>query len=915
MTYKKKLIEVAIPLAKINEESAREKSIRHGHPSTLHLWWARRPLAAARAVLFAQLVDDPSAHPAMFPTEEDQEVERKRLFHIIERLVVWENSNDQALLAEAHAEILKSCDGDLPKVLDPFGGGGAIPLESLRLGLPTFTGDLNPVAVLIQRAMLEIPQRFGGKAPVHPDARMSRALWAGAEGLAADVGTYGRWMQQEAKSRIGKYYPDVELEDGTKATPIAWIWARTVKSPDPSWPGHVPLVRSWVLSKKPGKPTVWVEPIIDRESKSISYEVRTGGTPIEGNVNRNGATCIATGTSIPLAYIREEGQRQQLNAELIAVVADGPIGRVYTSPIPAIPSSEIPDSEAPDGFIFDWPGRMNIVRYGMRKWEDLFTERQLLALTTFSDLLVKARQRIEADAIAAGLAPDGVHFRDGGFGATAYADAVTTYLAFVVDKCADYWSSVCTWNSPGEKIRNTFGRQAIPMAWDFAETNPFSTSTGNWMAMVNWVTKAVRHLPQVGEAKTVQRDARARIAEVGECVISTDPPYYDNISYADLSDFFYVWLRRNLSDIWPDETSTLLTPKVEELIANQYRAGSKKAANEHFESGMEEVFTEAVKNADARFPAAIFYAFKATEDSSDGQISTGWESFLTGLLQSGYSITATWPVRTEMASKIGAKANMLASSIVLACRPREITAAMATRGEFIGALRAEMIPAVRLLQKENIAPVDMAQSAMGPGIAIFSRYSKVVEADGSSMSVRTALALINEVLAEALSGEESEFDADSRFALTWFEQFGHNPGPAGDAITLATAKNTSVGGVEMSGIAASRDGKFRLLERKELDDGWDPTIDGRLTVWETTQYLIRALENSETEAADLLRQIGQGFGERARQLAYLLYGICDRNKWAQEASAYNMLVTAWPEIERLSESTSVEHSDDDVRLF
>lgn len=421
------------------------------------------------------------------------------------------------------------------------------------------------------------------------------------------------------------------------------------------------------------------------------------------------------------------------------------------------------------------------------------------------------------------------------------------------------------------------------------------------MAMVDWVVKALRPLPAGTSGETVQRDARARIAEVGTCVISTDPPYYDNISYADLSDFFYVWLRRNLSDVWPDETATLLTPKADELIANQYRAGSKKAAHEHFESGMQEVFAEAAKHADPRFPATIFYAFKATESSSDGVTSTGWETFLGGLLEAGYAITATWPVRTEKPGRavaIGTAA--LASSIVLACRPREVKAAMATRGEFIGALRSEMEPAVRLLQLENIAPVDLAQSAMGPGIAIYSRYAKVVEADGSSMTVRTALGLINEVLSEVLSGEESEFDADTRFALTWFEQFGHNPGPFGDADLLARAKDTTVTGVGQAGVVVSRDGKVRLVERSELPDGWDHATDTRLTVWETTQHLIRSLDSSEIDAAALLSRLGEGMGERARQLAYLLFEICDRKKWADEAGAYNMLVTAWPEISRLA---------------
>ncbi|MCB0992451.1 MAG: DUF1156 domain-containing protein [Acidimicrobiales bacterium] len=484
-----------------------------------------------------------------------------------------------------------------------------------------------------------------------------------------------------------------------------------------------------------------------------------------------------------------------------------------------------------------------------------------------------------------------------------------------MDKCADYWSTISTWAPPGEFIRSTFARQAIPMTWDFAETNPFSTSTGNWMAMVEWVVRSIDRLPKHGAAETAQRDARARISEVGQCVIATDPPYYDNISYADLSDFFYVWLRRNLRDVWPDECATLLTPKVEELIANQYRAGSKAAAHKHFELGMQGVFGKAAENADERYPATVYYAFKATENDEGGVSSTGWETFLAGLLEAGYAITATWPVRTEKPGKVGmnAGANMLASSIVLACRKRHVSAPLATRGEFVAAMRAEMPAAIRLLQEQNIAPVDMAQSAIGPGIAVFSRYAKVVEADGSSMTVRTALALINEVLSEVLSGEEGEFDADTRFAVTWFEQYGHNPGPYGDADTLSKAKNTTAEGVVRAGIAATRDGRLRLVERSELPVGWDPATDNRLTVWETTQHLIRALDESETAAADLLRRMGGGIGDRARQLAYLLYGICDRKKWADEAGAYNMLVTAWPSIERLATTATSDGGAE--RLF
>lgn len=905
-TYKKKLIEVALPLATINKEAAREKSIRHGHPSTLHLWWARRPLAAARAVLWASLVDDPSAHPDEFPTEEDQAVERKRLFDILERLVPWEASNDESILAEARAEIEKSCDGDLPKILDPFGGGGAIPLEALRLGLPTYTGDLNPVAVLIQRAMLEIPARFAGQSPVNPNAESRLGAWRGAQGPAADVQAYGQWMRDEARKRIGKYYPDATLPDGSKATPIAWIWARTVESPDPSWPGHVPLVRSWILSKKKDKPVVWVEPIIDHAANTIRYEIREGGEPLGPSVERGNGTCVATNAPIPGDYIKAEANAGRMGQVLLAVVGEGAHGRVYAAPSSVDESVDVrPDLSAIAGPVPRHLTGGTCAVYGLDDWSKLFTPRQLLALTTFSDLLGDVREVVEADAKSRGLADDQIPLRDGGTGATAYADAIVTYLAFAVDKAANLWSSIVSWMNDRGAFREVFARQAIPMTWDFAEANPFSGRGGDFGLFVDKIRMSIAALPASSFGHTEQRDARARIKDVGTSVISTDPPYYDNISYADLSDFFYVWLRRNLSTIWPDETATLLTPKSDELIANQYRAGSKAAAHEHFESGMEEVFTTAAQHADPRFPATVFYAFKATEATKDGLISTGWETFLTGLLDAGFSICATWPVRTESPGRILAKGtSALASSIVLACRPREVDASMATRGEFLSALRSEMTPAVKLLQAENIAPVDMAQSAMGPGIAIFSRYSKVVEADGSAMTVRTALAMINEVLEEVLSGEESEFDPESRFALTWFEQYGHNPGVFGDADTLARGKNTSVAGVVEAGIIVSRDGKVRLLERPELSDDWDPRTDDRLTVWESTQYLIRALDSSETEAAELLRAMGQSYGERARQLAYLLYGICDRKKWAEEAGAYNMLVTAWPELVRLAATST-----------
>lgn len=911
MTYKKKLIEVALPLAVINAESAREKSIRHGHPSTLHLWWARRPLAAARAVLWASLVDDPSAHPDQFSSDEDQQIERKRLFGILERLVPWEASNDSRILAEARAEIERSCDGDIPTILDPFAGGGTIPLESLRLGLPTVAGDLNPVAVLIQRAMLEVPQRFAGRPPISAEVLNTQHVWDGARGLAADIETYGRWMRDFVHKQVGHHYPGPAVGS---AAPIAWFWSRAIRSPDPSFSGEVPLAGSWTIVNKPRNPVIWVEPVLT--NGTVEYMVRQGGTPGAGTISRGKGTCFATGTAIPNDYIKQEGSAGRLTQHLIAVAVQGERGRQYLSPTAVdIAGAQVDDSACwrPNGAMSTHSQYMGTPRYGLDEWWKLFTPRQRLAIDSFCAALEEVRRAAQEDGLRAGMQL-GAELRAGGDGAFAYAEAIAMYLAFVLDRAISRWNTLSIWNPIRETLEHVFRMQTVQMAWTFTEVNPFSESTGGWSGQIDWVTKALLHLPTGMSASTAQRDAEARIGEVGKFVLSTDPPYYDNVPYSDISDFFYVWMRRTLGSTWPDECATILTPKSEELVADQYRFGGRQAAKEHFEVGMKAVFAAAAAKLDPRFPASVFYAFKASEESEDGQTSTGWETFLEGVLDAGLAITATWPIRTERSGGVrNAGRNSLSSSIVLACRPRLLTASMATRGEFIGALRTEMEPAVRLLQVENIAPVDLAQSAMGPGIAIYSRYAKVVEADGKAMTVRAALGLINEVLAQVLSGEESEFDADTRFALTWFEQYGHNPGPFGDADLLARAKDTTVAGVAMAGVVVSRDGKVRLVERKELPEGWDPATDARLTVWEIAQHLIRALESSETEAATLLARTGTGLGERARQLAYLLYGVCDRKKWADEAGAYNMLVTAWPEISRLA--TAAPAAETPEQLF
>ena len=636
-------------MAAINAEAAREKSLRHGHPSTLHLWWARRPLAATRAVIWASLVDDPSGDPSLSPAE--QKGERDRLFGILERLVKWENSNNRDVLAKARAEIDRCFPDGPPKILDPFAGGGAIPLEAQRLGLTALAGDLNPVAVLINKAMIEIPPRFAGLPPVHPSVDKDLTAWERAQGLASDVEAYGRWMREEAQRRIGHLYPDATAPDGEKLTPIAWIWARTVESPDPSWSGHVPLVASWTLANKPGRPKVWIEPIIDRNSQTISYEIREGGEPSrERTCGGSDGTCVATDAAISLDYIRTEAKAGRMGMQLMAVVAEGKPGRRYCAPEQShIQASLCKEPEWKPVLPLPPMARsISIQIYGLDEWWKLFTARQLTVLTTFSDLLSEVMKQAAEDALEAGMAADPGRLRDGGSGAVAYADAVVTYLAFVIDKCADYWSTTCTWNVPRELMRNTFGRQGIQMTWDFAECNPFSSSTGNWMAMVDWVVKAVRHLPASGrDGDAVQQDARARVRGSAGAVISTDPPYYDNVTYSESSDFFYVWLRRNLSDVWPEECSTLLTPKSQELVANRYQHGSKKAAEHHFQSGMAEFMAQVAKNQPGAAPATVYYAYKAKE-TKDGEVrTTGWDTFLQAVVDSGLQVNATWPMRTE----------------------------------------------------------------------------------------------------------------------------------------------------------------------------------------------------------------------------------------------------------------------------
>jgi putative DNA methylase len=1128
MTHRKKLIEVALPLEAINEASAREKSIRHGHPSTLHLWWARRPLAAARAVIFASLVDDPddpSALPAFVEAcrklpkgknvDANGDTPRMRLFDFIERLVTWEATTDDAILNTARELIMIATEGHPPPLLDPFAGGGSIPLEAQRLGLEAHASDLNPVAVMINKAQIEIPPRFANMPPVNPrdraltpqpplpqqvgergsvppagasapqgmgegpgvreswhippsmralmteiarnlhrnatksedilwqalrnrqldgkkfkrqvdigpfvldfycaeerlavevdgsihalqvdadkrrqelieslgirfvrvsaelvesdlqqalaqirakfglrqqstlplasqnvgeGARGDGHLWRGAAGLAADVRYYGEWMRDKAWERIGHLYPTHNGE-----TVIAWLWARTVKCPNPACSIDMPLLSSFVLSSKKGKESYLVPVIKDHQ---VTFEVSSSppkkyGDPKKGLKRGMSGIfeCVNCGNVTERDYVANEGINKRIGSIPTAIVLDGNRRRDYVSvsdnPIPAtLPEVDISglDSEFPAN-----PRDLWCRNFGLTTPADLFTPRQLVALTTFSDLVAEARQQAYADALAAGLPDDGVPLRDGGRGALAYAEAVSVYLAFAVDKLADYDSALCSWHSGRDTIRNTFGRQALPMVWDYAEANPFSDSTGNWSSYVEWIWKVIENLPANLKGWAVQQDAASLNLEAK--TLSTDPPYYDNIGYADLSDFFYVWMRKALRDVYPDIFGTLLVPKAPELIASPYRHGGKEAANQHFEGGMLQTFRNIRRFITPDYPLTVYYAFKqqdAEAEEEDGddngrgmmhhaptgksaKSSTGWETMLTSLIDAGFSIDGTWPMRTELSNRmVGMGANALASSIVLVCRPRPEDAPTISRRAFLDALRRELPAALKAMQSGSIAPVDLAQASIGPGMAIYSRYSKVLEADGSPMSVRTALGLINAALDEYLAEQDGDIDSDTRFAVAWFEQFGFSEGDFGRADVLARAKNTSVAGVESAGLVVAGRGKVKLKHWSEYDRGaWDPTQDKRPTIWEATHHLIKRLNSDgETGSAELLQKMPSDMAAEARQLAYRLYSICERKGWAEHARDYNALVMSWSgigeEAARLRDAVARGDATSQPRLF
>jgi putative DNA methylase len=917
MTYRKKLIEVALPLKAINEgsKSETENPFLKGHPRGVHNWWARTPLSVCRAILFAQIVDDPAND---LPPDQALE-ERNKLLHLVSRLATWEATKDEKLLSEAREIIRKACGGKMPQFWDLFAGRASIPLEAQRLGLQVTSSDLNPVAVIIGKALLDFPQRFFGQPAVNPDAQHSLARQtadSGITGIIDDVRYYGKWIREEAEQQIGDLYPKAKLPKeygGGEAAVNTWLWARTVRCSNPACGARMPLVNSFWLSKKKGK-KVWIEPVVNKVEKTVRFKVkRADGIPPAPTKVGRGARfrCLVCQHDSSEHYIKAESMAGRLGTQLMAIIAEGRRSRIYLPPSEA--HETIAESAKPN-----WIPEVEMNRdttnlvsgrgYGFFIWADLFTQRQLAALTTFSDLVNEAHKRVKADAVKAGCEE-----------ARTYADTMVTYLACGISRLSDYCNSFCTWNPTNENVRNLFQRQAIPMVWDFAEANPIHGKL-SIESTTNWVAKALTNLPNAEiPARVLQVDARnADVEFATPPIISTDPPYYDNIGYADLSDFFYVWLRRSLRTIHPDILSTLLTPKASELIAAPYRhEGSTELAREHFRNGFNHTFNHLKSLVNPNFPMTVYYAFKQEEtDNEDGnqRASTGWETMLEGLISAGFQVTGTLPVRTtKKARSVARGTNALASAIVLVCRPRSDDASMATRRDLMSALRRELPGALRRLQEGNIAPVDLAQAAIGPGMAVFSRYRNVIEANGNPMRVRTALQIINGELDAYFAEQEGDLDPDTRFCTAWFEQHGMEEATFGEADILARAKNSSVEGIAESGVLQARAGKVRLINRGEYPDDWDPTLDRRRNTWKCTQYLIRALsQGGESEAARLVNLLGGGPSEDARGLAYRLYAICERKGWAQEAVAYNTLVTSWSHIQSATTSPEAAPSQQDL---
>ena len=912
--YRKKLIEVDLPLDEINDRSASEPTTRSGHPWRLQVWWARRRQVACRAVLFASLVDDPGDCPEEFPNEDAQRSERRRLHDLIKRLVVWDHSENASLLAEARWEIARSVarsrgepapDPTKPDAVlrylaekalpihDPFCGGGSIPLEAQRLGMRALASDLNPVAVLITKALIELPPKFANRPPVNPDANpLGVALdrdekgecvsWRGAAGLADDIRYYGRKMREMAWGRIGHLYPKAKLATGGEATVIAWLWTRTIPCPNPACGVSMPLSPTFQISTRKGNEQ-WTRPIFDHDSKRVSFVVQSHDGLIQSDGARrgDGFVCVACEGPVEQEYVREQARAQRISEVMSAIVAEGKGRRLFLSPTGThikAASAATPEWH-PVGTLPEEALGFRVQRYGFSEWQQFFTRRQLIAHTTFSDLLIEIHSEIPR------------------FNGSEYADAVCTYLALAIGKMIDGNCRFTRWQYAGS-VAAFFSSPRISMLWDFAETNPFSNSTKNWSDQVELVAKAVEHLPTDTKGAIVCQADAATTADADKgIVIVTDPPYYANIGYADLSDFFYVWLRPVLRDIYPDLFAGILTPKDDEIVA----APRFDATNSRFESKLEKALTVIRNRCSPEFPSSIFYAYKQQEEERDGQVSTGWETMLSALVTAGFQIVGTWPIRTERSNRLRSHgSNSLASSVVLVCRPRLEDAPTTTRRQFLNALESELPKALDHLTREgHIAPVDLAQAAIGPGMQIYSRYRRVETIGGEPVPVREALTAINRVIAEYDERQQGDLDSQTRFCLDWLRQNGYNEGRYGEAEDLARAKNVSVEELrDGSSLLTATAGRVKLLPLDEYGPEQGIRL-GDMTAWEgcfRMAYHLSREDGRGTEGAAAVVQAMGSSAESVERLARILYNHYDRRGDSRNSVMFNNLVIEWPNI-------------------
>jgi putative DNA methylase len=893
----KKLIEVALPLDIINDASAFDKSPLAGtHAKDIHYYPARLPFPAARSVLFASLIDDPSSNVIKFPDEKSQELERARLFSLIRDLCKNKKHINSIAFKTAFDEIKKACSNKMPTVHDPFSGGGAVPLEGMRLGLKAIAADLNPISVLLNKANIELLPKYILSSPINPESKKQEGLieWENGQGVESDIKYYGKIISKRIESKLVDCFPRVNF-NGRDYKVQLYIWVRTIKCSNPACGCEMPLVKSFALrSKKP--PKKYFKPIFENLQGKI---ILSGFSILEtnpgpGTIKRNKAFCANCNEAITLDYIKSEGQNSRMSKRLAAILIDVGRGSEF---IAATLQDEniatnIPDTWSPNYELSTHPQYMSPPRFGFTKFNDLFLNRQLYTISTISDEIHKINKELVNN------------------GDLDHANLLTLYLFFALDRYVGYATSLSRWDNTREQHKDLFAATRYSMTWDFPEPNPFSEKGISWLYFVNKVAEGAGATlnPLCKPGIVLQKNAEVSDPSLQNLLVSTDPPYYNNIPYADLMDFFYVWMKRNLEPYFPHLTKTLLTPKAEELVANEFRFdGDKEKAKEHFESGFKRAFTVLKEAMDERFPMSIYYAFKqeevedASEDDesnpNDITLTTGWETILEAVVQSGFQITATWPLRASQKWRLRAiGSNALASYIVMVCRKRDDKAISITRRQYIQELKRELPRALEVLQRSNLAPVDLAQAALGPGMGIYSKYTEILEQDGSKMRVRTALTLINKVLDEILTEQEEDFDAETRWALAWFEQYGTSKQPYGDAESLCRAKGTAVNALADSGIISAGGGFVKLFAREELPANWDPATDRKTVVWEIAQHLIKHLqEKGELGAARLYKSLGSK-ADVARELAYRLFTISEKKGWAQEAQAYNSLVLSWNQI-------------------